>query len=372
MGPIETLHSPFSNPMEAGAMMYSFAGQQDAAADAARPCTRAQSGSAVAVSYAELDRGMLPASSDSGTASGGETVLMAAPAKEKKKVGRPITYKGDVNSKDLTEAERRRIKRRVANRESARRVRQKRQETMEEMQSRMDAMQQQTAALSARLQEVEQHKAMLLGQLTQMRDKWSAAVNENVRLQDEVTRGSGPLETSSARSSGTEADFCGPSVPVAPVSPPAHLDPDAAFMPASRGNAGGGGAITSGQPTGLCIPSVTSSTQISGFRPGVTITSVVRGFGGQQHGSMPLPQHYAQLSGPMAAPVSAAPPSSGGTYSQVPQAMPPPASQEAVKAEVPQMDSMPSLKDPLEWFLRQTSLEPLNQMLDDPNLLKGL
>jgi hypothetical protein len=52
--------------------------------------------------------------------------------------------------------------------------------------------------------------------------------------------------------------------------------------------------------------------------------------------------------------------------------MPPPASQEAVKAEVPQMDSMPSLKDPLEWFLRQTSLEPLNQMLDDPNLLKGL
>lgn len=62
------------------------------------------------------------------------------------------------------------------------------------MQSRMDAMQAQTAALSARLQEVEQHKAMLLGQLTQMRDKWSAAVNENVRLQHEVSCGSGPLE----------------------------------------------------------------------------------------------------------------------------------------------------------------------------------
>lgn len=54
---------------------------------------------------------MLPASSDSGTASGGETVRLMPPAKEKKKVGRPITYKGDVNSKDLTEAERRRIKR---------------------------------------------------------------------------------------------------------------------------------------------------------------------------------------------------------------------------------------------------------------------
>lgn len=125
--------------------------------------------------------------------------------------------------------------RRVANRESARRVRQKRQETMEEMQARMDAMQRQTAALTARLQvcnkqvvehpklahpprwsqctsiiwrgrhttaqvadveagelqEVEQHKAMLVSQLTSMRDKWSVAVNENMRLQDEVTRAPG-------------------------------------------------------------------------------------------------------------------------------------------------------------------------------------
>lgn len=35
-GMIETLHSPFSNSTEAGGMMYSFASQQDAAADAAR------------------------------------------------------------------------------------------------------------------------------------------------------------------------------------------------------------------------------------------------------------------------------------------------------------------------------------------------
>ncbi len=54
---------------------------------------------------------MQPASSDSGTTSGCEIVPMGPPLKEKKKVGRPITYKGDVNSKDLTEAERRRIKR---------------------------------------------------------------------------------------------------------------------------------------------------------------------------------------------------------------------------------------------------------------------
>lgn len=46
--------------------------------------------------------------------------------KEKKKVGRPIAYTGDPNDPSLTEAERRRVKRRIANRESARRVRQRR------------------------------------------------------------------------------------------------------------------------------------------------------------------------------------------------------------------------------------------------------
>ena len=57
--------------------------------------------------------------------------------KGKKKVGRPIAYKGDPNAANLTEAERRRIKRRIANRESARRVRARRQETLEELQVRV-------------------------------------------------------------------------------------------------------------------------------------------------------------------------------------------------------------------------------------------
>ncbi len=259
------------------------------------------------------------------------------------------------------------------------------------------------------------------------------------------------LQANSARSSATEADFSMPNISAPPVSPPAVSDAaaaTAAFMPASHAfstggvGGGGGGAITSGQPGDLRIPSVTSSTQISGFRPGVTITSVVRDFGGQ-HGAAPPPQqqhHYGQLTGSMPAPASLAPPSHS-MHSQgmrlllavaceypgcptfpkqqhpargearcpteldvlrtrlschtvrcaevlppvpffpvadgiqcvlraVPQAMPPPAAQDAVKAEVPQMDTMPSLKDPLEWFLRQSSLEPLSSMLDDPNLLK--
>ena len=50
-------------------------------------------------------------------------------------MGRPIAYQGDPNAPHLTEQERRRIKRRIANRESARRVRNKRQEALEGMQS---------------------------------------------------------------------------------------------------------------------------------------------------------------------------------------------------------------------------------------------
>jgi hypothetical protein len=49
--------------------------------------------------------------SDSLGVSGAEGVSAEPVGKEKKKVGRPISFRGDINSKDLTEAERRRIKR---------------------------------------------------------------------------------------------------------------------------------------------------------------------------------------------------------------------------------------------------------------------
>ncbi len=65
--------------------------------------------------------------------------LLHAQGKDKKKVGRPITYKGDPEAADLTEDERRRIKRRIANRESARRVRQKRHDLMEDLQANVSA-----------------------------------------------------------------------------------------------------------------------------------------------------------------------------------------------------------------------------------------
>ena len=66
-------------------------------------------------------------------------LLLLQQRKRMKKVGRPIAYKGDPNAPNLTEAERRRIKRRIANRESARRVRARRQGTLEELQVKVSS-----------------------------------------------------------------------------------------------------------------------------------------------------------------------------------------------------------------------------------------
>ena len=52
-----------------------------------------------------------------------ESARVACILQGKRRVGRPIAYQGDPDAPHLTPAERRRIKRRVANRESARRVR---------------------------------------------------------------------------------------------------------------------------------------------------------------------------------------------------------------------------------------------------------
>jgi len=55
-------------------------------------------------------------------------------------VGRPVAYQGDPDAPELSEKERRRIKRRIANRESAQRVRHRRQEELEEMQLKVSLL----------------------------------------------------------------------------------------------------------------------------------------------------------------------------------------------------------------------------------------
>ena len=69
---------------------------------------------------------------------GAQLQLMPVQKKVPKKLGRPVTFKGDPESAALSEGERKRVKRRIANRESARRVRQKRQVLMEELHCKVD------------------------------------------------------------------------------------------------------------------------------------------------------------------------------------------------------------------------------------------
>ena len=54
-----------------------------------------------------------------------------------KKAGRPVEYQGDINSPALSTSERCRIKRRIVNREAARRLRERRQETLDSAQDKV-------------------------------------------------------------------------------------------------------------------------------------------------------------------------------------------------------------------------------------------
>ena len=54
-----------------------------------------------------------------------------------KKAGRPVEYQGDINSPALSTSERCRIKRRIVNREAARRLRERRQESLDSAQEKV-------------------------------------------------------------------------------------------------------------------------------------------------------------------------------------------------------------------------------------------
>lgn len=112
--------------------------------------------------------------------------------KEKKKVGRPIAYRGDPNSPDLTEPERRRIKRRIANRESARRVRHKRQSMLEELQVKIERLNSQNSDLRTSVAEANYQKEDLGRQLREITEKYKLlmAKNENMHCELQSLRSS--------------------------------------------------------------------------------------------------------------------------------------------------------------------------------------
>jgi uncharacterized membrane-anchored protein YhcB (DUF1043 family) len=114
------------------------------------------------------------------------TQKRARKGKEKKKVGRPIAYRGDPNAPELTDAERRRIKRRIANRESARRVRHKRQEELEEMQIKMEHILGQNEQLRQHAEQIGEQKQALMTDLQTLRQQYATVSSNNKLLTAEI------------------------------------------------------------------------------------------------------------------------------------------------------------------------------------------
>jgi len=97
--------------------------------------------------------------------------------------------------------------RRIANRESARRVRQKRQDALCVMQDRLEGARQRVEALAAQLQQSEAQQAALMQQASRMRGQLMAVQAENAAL---VT---------------TQAGDASSSDPQVPATPPQARSP---------------------------------------------------------------------------------------------------------------------------------------------------
>jgi hypothetical protein len=106
--------------------------------------------------------------------------------KERRRVGRPVAYQGDPDAPELSEKERRRIKRRIANRESAQRVRHRRQEELEEMQLKMDQVMEENSQLRSQVEGNLQQRNQLANELGDMRGKFQTMAANNVNMDAKV------------------------------------------------------------------------------------------------------------------------------------------------------------------------------------------
>lgn len=109
-----------------------------------------------------------------------------SPRKGKRKVGRPIIDRVPIDSPHLTEAERRRMKRRVDNRESARRVRNKRQSYLQEISNKISAMKASNASLKAQIAKDQTQSRKMVADISEARTLFAKASEEGARLRIEV------------------------------------------------------------------------------------------------------------------------------------------------------------------------------------------
>ena len=101
-------------------------------------------------------------------------------------MGRPIVYCEDPDAPHLTSAERRCIKRRIANRESARRVRARRRDTIDGMTAHLRHLEEENKQLSQSASSLDEAHAALKSQHAGLRQHLHVANMENYGLKREV------------------------------------------------------------------------------------------------------------------------------------------------------------------------------------------
>lgn len=102
--------------------------------------------------------------------------------REKRKAGRPIAYSGDPDASHLSIEERRLIKRRISNRESAQRVRQRKQDDNEEKLGELDRLKSRHDSMQEHVRDVDQQYAALYSHLQHLTAKCHAAEAAQQRL----------------------------------------------------------------------------------------------------------------------------------------------------------------------------------------------
>ncbi|KAL3146028.1 hypothetical protein ABBQ38_015383 [Trebouxia sp. C0009 RCD-2024] len=103
-----------------------------------------------------------------------------------RRAGRPVEYQGDINSPLLSQGDRTRIQRRIVNRQAARRLRERQQDTLKHALCKVTELRQSNRQLKEELQDKRaQHKA-LQEELQQAQADWNPAAAEQEQLQARV------------------------------------------------------------------------------------------------------------------------------------------------------------------------------------------
>ncbi|KAL0046703.1 hypothetical protein WJX82_007873 [Trebouxia sp. C0006] len=164
---------------------------------------------------------------DSSEMQGSATDRSPDPGAKKMKVHTDADLEDASHGHKLTEAERRRVRRRATNRESAKRIRDKREEQMTLMSEQVAKLEAHKAGLLSHMHNVEDCCAQLMDQLKALKEKWCGTCVENVKLYKKI------FELRKALNPGLESSKLAASLVLdedvrMPAGVPAHAESESA------------------------------------------------------------------------------------------------------------------------------------------------